>query len=285
MKLVTSKEIFRKAQEGRYAIGAFNIHNLETLQAVLDGASELNSPVIIQTTPGTVEWAGIDYLIAILRTAARANNIPIVLHLDHARDFGLIEKAIKQGYTSVMIDGSHLSYQENLEITQKVVRLAHRYDVVVEAELGKIGGREENIVGGEDDFTDPEVAVDFVEKTGIDSLAVAIGTAHGLYQGETKLDFERLEEIRKRVEIPLVLHGASDIPDEKVKKAIKLGISKVNISTELKIAFTTAIKEFLTVSEENDPRKYLEPGKKAITELVKKKINVFRSACVDHKNS
>ncbi len=275
MKLVTSKEILKKALTGNYAVGAFNIHNLETLQGVIAGAVQVNSPVIIQTTTGTVEAAGMEYIVAMVRTAAQLNNIPIVLHLDHARDFSLIKKAVELGYTSVMIDGSYLPYKENLEITREVVKLAHQHNVVVEAELGKIGGREDGIIEDESSLTNPEVVFDFVKETEIDSLAVAIGTSHGLYQGEPVLDFKRLDVIRKRVEIPLVLHGASGIADKSIKSAVKSGINKVNYATELKIAFTEAIKRFLINSTETDPRKYLTPGKKAVQELVQEKIKTL----------
>ena len=278
MKLVTSRYILEKAKNNGYALGAFNIYNLELLKAVVKAASDMKSPVIIQTTTGTVKYAGANYLVSIAETAAEENDIPIVLHFDHASDVDLIKEAVKAGYTSVMIDGSRLPYEENVEITSEVVEFAHKYDAVVEAELGKIGGTEDDMTGGKSEFTDPDTAVDFVKKTGIDSLAVAIGTAHGLYDGEPSLDFERLKVIRGKVNIPLVLHGASGVGDESLARAVDLGINKVNIATELKIPFADKIKEHFEVSpEDKDPRSYLKSGMEAVTEVVRKKIKILNA--------
>lgn len=273
--MINSKELLLHAQKNGYAVPAFNCHNLETIQVIVETANELRSPVIIAGTPGTFDYAGRDYIQSIVETAAKKYNIPIVLHLDHHTKIEDIEASLKLGTKSVMIDASHHSYDENIAIVKKVVELTHKFDATVEAELGILGGQEDDLVVNEKDskYTNPQQAVDFVKKTGIDSLAVAIGTAHGLYKEDPKLDFERLKEIRSLVTIPLVLHGASGVPEEAVKKAISLGITKVNIATELKIPFSHKLREYLvTHPEENDPRKYMKDAKKAMAEVVKEKI-------------
>lgn len=273
--MINSKELLLHAQKNGYAVPAFNCHNLETIQVIVETANELRSPVIIAGTPGTFDYAGRDYIQSIVETAAKKYNIPIVLHLDHHTKIEDIEVSLKLGTKSVMIDASHHSYDENIAIVKKVVELAHKFDATVEAELGILGGQEDDLVVNEKDskYTNPQQAVDFVKKTGIDSLAVAIGTAHGLYKEDPKLDFERLKEIRSLVTIPLVLHGASGVPEEAVKKAISLGITKVNIATELKIPFSHKLREYLVAHpEENDPRKYMKDAKKAMAEVVKEKI-------------
>ncbi len=263
MALVNTKKMLNDAKSNGYAVGAFNIHNLETLKAVVKAAYEMNSPLILQTTPGTIKYAGEDYIAAIAKVASEKYDIPIALHLDHGNSFDIVVRCLKAGYTSVMFDGSMLSYEQNVAATKKVVEIAHAVDVTVEAELGNIVGVEDDMYVNEDinAFTDPKMATDFVEKTGIDSLAIAIGTAHGLYKGEVRLDFDRLKEIRRLIDIPLVLHGASGVPDNLVRKAIEFGINKLNIATELKIPFANAIKEIFENSPtESDPRKYLLPG-------------------------
>ncbi|GAA0743316.1 tagatose bisphosphate family class II aldolase [Clostridium oceanicum] len=278
--LVTTKEILKKAQEGKYAVPAFNIHNLETIRVVVETAAEMKSPVIIAGTPGTIKYAGGEYLVAILEAASKKHNIPIALHLDHFEDVEEIKKYIDEGFTSAMIDASKKSYEENIKTVKEVVDYAHERGVVVEAELGKLGGQEDDLVVDEKDamYTNPDQAKEFVEKTGIDSLAVAIGTAHGLYKGEPKLDYDRLKEIRKEVEVPLVLHGASDVPEESVKNTIELGICKVNIATDLKIPFAKAVKEYFKENPDaNDPRKYMTPGKEAMKEIVVDKIKMCGS--------
>ncbi|MCG0276600.1 MAG: class II fructose-1,6-bisphosphate aldolase [Thermosediminibacteraceae bacterium] len=278
MLLVNTKKMLEDARKNKYAIGGFNIHNLETLKAVVKAAYDMRAPLILQTTPGTINHAGEDYIAAMARVASEKYDIPIALHLDHGNSFELVMRCIKAGYTSVMIDGSMLPYEENIALTKKVVEVAHAAGVTVEAELGNVVGVEDDLYVKEDinALTDPKMAADFVEKTGIDSLAIAIGTAHGMYKGEVKLDFERLREIANLVDIPLVLHGASGVPDELVKKAIELGICKLNIATELKMSFANAIKEvFKNNPAESDPRKFLAPGEKKIEEVVKEKIKLF----------
>lgn len=270
-----SKEILLKAQKERYAVPAFNCHNLETIQVIAETASELKSPVIIAGTPGTFDYAGRDYIQSIIETAAKKYNVPIIIHLDHHTDINSIKESLELGTKSVMIDASHYSYEENIKIVSDVVKLAHSYGATVEAELGMLGGQEDDLIVDEKDskYTNPVQAADFVKRTGIDSLAVAIGTAHGLYKEEPKLDFERLKEIREVVDIPLVLHGASGVPEESVRKAIALGITKVNIATELKIPFSNELRKYLVEHPEaNDPRKYMANAKKAMSNIVKEKI-------------
>ncbi len=280
MSLVSSLPLLKKAQKEGKAIAAFNVYNLETVQGVIAGAAELKAPVMIATTPGTIRHAGAAEIAGIVENVADNYDIPVVLHLDHCTSYNIIVKAIQNGYTSVMIDGSELPYEENIALVQDVVKVAHPAEVPVEAELGRIGGTEDNITVDEKEatLTASEEAVDFVEKTNLDTLAVAIGTAHGVYQGEPKLDFKRLDDIEEKVEVPLVLHGASGVPDESVKKAVRYGICKVNIATELKIPFSEAVHDYF----ENNPggfniRKFLGAGRDAIKEVVKHKIKLCGS--------
>ena len=280
--ILSTREMLLKAQREGYAVPAFNIHNMETLQVVAETAMEMKSPVIIAGTPSTIEdYAGPDYIKAMAEVAANKYDVPIAIHLDHFEDVDAIKRDIDIGFKSCMIDASKKPFEENIAIVKDVVEYAHRYDAVVEAELGKLGGREDDLVVDEKDtrYTNPDDAAEFVNKTNVDSLAIAIGTAHGLYKGEPKLDFERLKEIRSKVSIPSVLHGASDVPDELVKEAISLGICKVNVATDLKIPFADAVKKFFNEnSKESDPRKYMTPGKEAMKEIVKHKIEVCGSA-------
>ena len=280
--ILSTREMLLKAQREGYAVPAFNIHNMETLQVVAETAMEMKSPVIIAGTPSTIEdYAGPDYIKAMAEVATNKYDIPIAIHLDHFEDVDSIKRNIDIGFKSCMIDASKKTFEENIAIVKEVVEYAHRYDVVVEAELGKLGGKEDDLVVDEKDtiYTNPDDAAEFVNRTNVDSLAIAIGTAHGLYKGKLKLDFERLKEIRSKVSIPLVLHGASDVPDELVKEAISLGICKVNVATDLKIPFANAVKKFLNEnSEESDPRKYMTPGKEAMKEIVKHKIKLCGSA-------
>ncbi len=280
MALVNPLELIKKAQKEGYAIPAFNVHNLETVQAVVNGAAKLNSPVMIATTPGTVRHAGLETITAIVKEQSKLTDVPVALHMDHCGDYELLKACAEAGYTSMMIDASKLSYDENVEMTKKVVELGRKHGMCIESELGKIGGVEDDLAVDEADalMTVPEEAKDFVEKTGIDTLAVAIGTAHGLYKGVPKLDYDRLKDIRKIVNIPLVLHGASGLLPDAVKKAIELGICKVNIATELKIPFANAIKElFKENPEESDPRAYMGAGRQAAQDMVEFKIKMCAS--------
>ncbi len=279
--ILSTKQMLLNAQEDHYAVPAFNIHNMETIQVVVEVASKMGSPLIIAATPSTVAYAHCDYLVAMGVTAAKQTDIPIALHLDHHENILDIKADIDAGFRSVMIDASREVFEKNIEFVKEVVAYAHRYDTTVEAELGKLVGQEDDLTISDEDssYTDPDTAVQFVEATGIDSLAIAIGTAHGLYKGTPKLDFERLKKIREMVEIPLVLHGASDVPDDLVRKAISFGICKVNVATDLKIPFSNAVKKFfLENPTANDPRKYMTPGKEAMAEVIAHKIKICGSA-------
>jgi len=277
--LVSSKHMLQKAKEQKYAVPAFNIHNFETLKAVVEAAQEENSPLILQTTPGTCEFMGIEYIVAAAQIASKGVNIPIALHLDHCNSVEIAKKCIDLGYTSVMIDGSQLPFEENASLVKEIVDYAHSKDVQVEAELGRIVGTEDDITSTESAFTCPSEAVEFVKITGVDSLAIAIGTAHGVYRGKPNIHFDILEEINKVVSVPLVLHGCSGVPEEDVKRAIKEGISKINIATDIKIAFSEKLKEFFTSNpNESDPRKYFKPAIEAVKNVVKAKIKMAEAS-------
>ncbi|GAA0438871.1 MAG: tagatose-bisphosphate aldolase subunit GatY [Bacillota bacterium] len=276
-----TEDMLRKARREGYAVPAFNIHNLETIQTVVETAQELKSPVILAATPGTMNYAGRAYIQAIAEVAAKQNDIPIALHLDHHETYESIVESLELGTKSVMIDGSHHTFKENIAISKQVVDTAHAYGATVEAELGKLVGQEDDLVVEAKDaaYTDPDTVAEFVEETGVDSLAVAIGTGHGLYETEPDLDFERLEKIKNLISIPIVLHGASGISKEDVQKCISLGCAKVNISTELKIPFSTGLRAHLMEHpNETDPRKYMGPAKARMKEAVKEKIAICMSA-------
>ena len=279
MSLVTTKELLLDAQKNGYAVGAFNVENMEMVQAVVAAAEELKSPVIMQTTPSTIKYASPEMFYANVAAAANNASVPVVMHLDHGSSFELAVHAFRAGYTSIMIDGSHSVFEENIAITKSVVDVCHAGNVPVEAELGKVGGKEDDLDGGNGGgYTVPSEAVEFVEKTGIDSLAVAIGTAHGVYKGTPKLDVERLSEIREVVSIPLVLHGTSGVPDEAVIECIRRGICKVNYATDLRIAFSNGVKEYLAANPDAfDPKKYNAVGREKVKEYVMSKMLVCGS--------
>ena len=279
MALVTTKEMLLKAQEGHYAVGAFNVENMEMVMAVIGAAEELNSPVILQTTPSTVKYAGLDYYLANVKVAAEKASVPVAMHLDHGSSFELAMQALRAGYTSIMIDGSHESFEDNIAVSKAVADACRPSDIPVEAELGKVGGKEDDLDGGEGNaHTDPQEAKEFVEKTGVYSLAVAIGTAHGIYKGEPKIDLDRLSEIREVVSVPLVLHGGSGIPDETIKESIRRGIAKVNYATELRIAFSNGVKKVLAENPDViDPKKYGAAGRDSVKEFVKGRMEVCGS--------
>lgn len=278
MSLVTTKELMLDAQKNGYAIGAFNVENMEMVQAVVAAAEELRSPVIMQTTPSTLKYADADYFYANVACAAKKASVPVVMHLDHGSSFELAVKAFRAGYTSIMIDGSHSVFEENIAITKSVVDVCHSAGVPVEAELGKVGGKEDDLDGGNGGYTVPSEAAEFVERTNVDSLAVAIGTAHGVYKGVPKLDIDRLAEIRKVVSIPLVLHGTSGVPDDAVRECIRRGICKVNYATDLRIAFSEGVKEYLSANPDAfDPKKYNAVGRDKVKAYVLSKIKVVGS--------
>ncbi|BFH64514.1 MULTISPECIES: class II fructose-1,6-bisphosphate aldolase [Paenibacillus] len=277
MALVSSTSLLQTARQNKYAIGAFNVHTLEMLQAVVEAAEEAQSPLIIQSTVGTVKHLGPDYIAAAATVAANRASVPIALHLDHCSDFAVIMSCIRAGYTSVMIDASHSPFEENVAITKKVVEAANAIGINVEAELGKVGGVEDDIVVDERDalLADPAECAEFVERTGVHTLAPAIGTAHGIYKGDPNIDFDRIKRIADTVSVPLVLHGGSGIPEDQVKRAVSLGMAKMNVATELRIVFSDAIKAvFAANPEENDPRKYMVPAKQALKQAAMEKMQL-----------
>ena len=302
-QLVPTKELLQKALKGKYALGAYNVNNMELLQAIVEAGQELQAPLILQVSAGARKYASQIYLIKLVEAALESSDIPIALHLDHGGDFEICKACIDGGFSSVMIDGSKHPFEENIALTKQVVDYAHTRGISVEAELGKLAGIEDNISVSEKDaiYTNPAEAKEFIERTGVDSLAVAIGTSHGAYKfkGEAKLDFERLAEIKQIVgeDYPLVLHGSSSVPAELVKlcndngadikgskgvpeemftKATQLGVAKINIDTDLRLALTGGIrKHFNEHPADFDPRKYLGPARQAVKELVKHKIKIF----------
>ncbi|MGN0251815.1 MAG: ketose-bisphosphate aldolase [Oliverpabstia sp.] len=275
MPLVTSKEMLLDAQKGGYAVGAFNVENMEMVKAVIAAAEELQAPVMLQTTPSTIKYGTVETYAAIVAAEAKKASVPVCLHLDHGSSYELAVQCMENGYTSVMIDGSKENLEGNIAVSAKVVEAAKLKGIPVEAELGKVGGKEDDLEAEADTNTDPEEAVEFVERTGIDSLAVAIGTAHGFYVGTPVLDKERLSEIRKVVSIPLVLHGASGLTDEDVSDCVKRGICKVNFATELRKAYTDAVKKLIVEDPSVfDPKAFGKVGIAAVKELVKGRMKV-----------
>lgn len=300
MALVTTKEMFKKAYEGGYAIGAFNINNLEIIQGVLRGAKAKNSAVILQCSTGAIKYAGAAYLKAMVDAAIEETGIDVALHLDHGPSFDAVKEVIDAGFTSVMFDGSHYDYEENVRLTKEVVEYAHSKGVVVEAELGVLAGVEDDVVAAEHIYTDPEQAVDFVNRTGVDSLAIAIGTSHGAFKFpldfKPQLRFDILEEIQAKLPgFPIVLHGASavdpkavetcnqyggdiagakGIPVDMLRKASGMAVCKINMDTDLRLAFTAAVrKTFGDKPKEFDPRAYLGAGRNAVQSTVESKID------------
>ena len=281
MSFVTSEKMLLDAQKGGYAVGAFNVENMEMVMAVIAAAEELRAPLMLQTTPSTIKYAGLDMYLANVKAAAERASVPVCLHLDHGDSFDLAMRAMRTGYTSIMIDGSHNVFEENIAVTKAVADACRPSGIPVEAELGKVGGKEDDLDGGEGNgYTDPLEAKEFVERTGVTSLAVAIGTAHGVYKGIPKLDLDRLAEIRKVVDIPLVLHGASGLSEEAVVESIKRGICKVNFATELRIAYTDGVKEFLAANPDAfDPKKYGKVAMEHVKAIVETRMKMC--GCTD----
>lgn len=281
MPFVTLREVLQNAQQEGYAVGAFNANNMEIVKAIIEAAVEERSPVILQASQGALRYAGLNYITAMVRAAAEEADVPVVLHLDHGTSFEQTMLCLRYGFSSVMFDGSRYPLEENIARTAKVAEVAHAMGATVEGELGKIGGTEDDISVDEREafFTDPAEAEQFVRETGIDALAVAIGTAHGPYKGEPVLDFERLAAIKKVVPVPLVLHGASGVPAESIRKAIELGVCKINIDTELRQAFVRGVQRVIREHpDEIDPRKILGPAKEAMKAVVKEKMCLFGCA-------
>ena len=309
-KLVGTQEMFQKALAGKYAIGAYNVNNMEILQAIAEAAEETRSPIILQVSAGARKYANQTYLIQLVEAALKTTTVPIALHLDHGADFDICKSCIDGGFSSVMIDGSRFDLQGNIDVTKQVVEYAHERGVSVEAELGKLAGIEDdvNVSAADAKFTNPAEAATFVKETGCDSLAIAIGTSHGAYKfsGDAKLDFDRLADIKKAVndvvgyDFPIVLHGASSVPTYLVEKcnqfggqlpnakgvpeemlsfASKNGVAKINIDTDLRLAMTATIREFFMQEPAKfDPREYMGPGRTAVKELVKHKMEVLGTA-------
>lgn len=269
--LVTTKEMLLDAQAGHYAVGAFNVESLEFVMAVIKAAEDKKSPVIMQTTPGTVKYANLDYFAAMCKVAADAASVPVAIHLDHGDGFDRCVQAMHAGYTSVMIDGSHVPFEDNIALTASVTKVAAPLGIPVEPELGKVGGKEDDgpAVEGENPYTDPDEAEEFVARTGCGSLAVGVGTAHGVYKGTPHIEQGVLKEIRSRLEIPLVLHGTSGVPDDQVAEAIRNGICKVNYATELRQAFTKGFMGYMAANPGCfDPKKPNKPGMQEIYDVV-----------------
>lgn len=278
--LVSSKELLLAAQEGGYAVGAFNTNNLEITHAIFRAAEAKGAPVLVQLSAGALKYAGIDYLPAMVRTQAQLASIPAAIHLDHGPDFETAMRCLRYGFTSVMRDASKHPFEENVAETRRVVEAAHAVGVPVEGELGRLAGAEEHVVVSEEEkaMTDPDEAARFVEESGCDLLAVSIGNAHGFYKGEPDLDFDRLRAIREQVEVPLVLHGASGIPEHQIREAVSRGICKINIDTEIRSAFAQSVRQTLSEKpEEIDPRKILGPAIDAMQRVVEGKITLFGS--------
>ena len=281
MALVPIDILMKEAEAGGYAVGAFNCNNMEIVQAIVAAARAERSPVIMQASQGAIKYAGIDYIVAMVKVAAEDAGVPVALHLDHGTSFAQTMQCIRSGFSSVMIDGSKHPLEDNIALTNRVMDVARAVGVSVEAELGKIGGTEDDIVVSEREalFTDPEEARYFVERTGVDALAVAIGTAHGRYKGVPQLDFDRLRKIRSLVDTPIVLHGSSGVPNEAIREAIEIGVRKINIDTNIREAFVDRTRWVCTEHpDEIDPRKILGPAREAATEIIREKIRLFGSS-------
>ena len=276
MSYVTSKQMLLDAQKGHYAVGAFNAENMEMVQAIIAAAEELRAPVMIQTTGGTLKYASPELFVGMVRAVSEKATVPVCLHLDHGPSFDTAAKCLRAGYTSVMIDGSKLPYEENIEFSKKVIDMAHAMGVPAEAELGKVGGKEDDTVSdGKDIYTDPQEAKEYAERTGVDSLAVGIGTAHGFYKGIPVLDVDRLSEIAAVVDVPLVLHGASGLTEDQVRECVKRGICKVNFATELRKAYTDAVEAYIEKDPKvYDPKKYQAAGREAVKAQVEVRMRV-----------
>lgn len=297
MPLVSPKEMFEGAYDGGYAIGAFNVNNMEIIQGIMEAGSEENAPLILQVSAGARKYAGQGYIIKLMEAALQETDLPVVLHLDHGANFEICKEVIDAGFTSVMIDGSHLPFNENIALTKQVVEYAHDKGVWVEAELGRLAGIEEDVVSDGHVYTDPDEAVEFVERTGCDSLAIAIGTSHGAYKftGDARLDFDRLDKIASMIpKFPIVLHGASSVvqefvvmaneygaeiggakgvPEDLLRKAASKAVCKINIDTDIRLAMTAVIRKFMAENpSEFDPRGYLGAARKAVKEMVRHKI-------------
>ncbi|GAC41520.1 class II fructose-1,6-bisphosphate aldolase [Paenibacillus popilliae] len=280
MPLVSMNEFLPKAKAGKFAVGQFNINNLEFTQAITEAAMEENAPIIFGVSEGALRYMGMEYTVAMAQAAAKKSGLPIALHLDHGSTFEVAMACIRAGFSSVMFDGSHHAYEDNIRLTKEVVKAAHAMGVSVEGELGTIGGVEDDLEVDEASaqLANPEEAIRFYEETGVDALAIAVGTAHGMYKGEPKLHYDIIEAVASKIPVPVVLHGGSGVPDESIRKAIAAGAGKINVNTENQVACTAAIREALAKDADMiDPRKYMTPARKAMVEVVRAKIRLFGS--------
>jgi len=280
MPLVSMTELMQRARKEKFAVGQFNLNNLEFAQAIVEAAEEERSPIIFGVSQGAIKYmGGWDLAVAIAKTLADHTFVPVVLHLDHGTSFEQCAQAIRAGFTSVMFDGSHLSLEENIQETKLVVRMARAVGVSVEGEVGAIGGTEDEITNEEELLARPEDGIRFYEETDVDALALSVGTAHGVYKGEPNIRHSIIQEVVEKIPVPVVLHGASGVPDDQVRRAIEVGVGKVNINTENMQAMTEAVRRVLAANPDLfDPRKYLGPGREAIKSVVQAKMRLFGSS-------
>jgi fructose-bisphosphate aldolase class II len=281
MSLVPMTAFLPKAKAGKFAVGQFNMNNLEFAQAITEAAMEEKSPFIFGVSEGALKYMGLEYTVAIAEAAAKKSGLPIALHLDHGSSFEIAMQCIRAGFSSVMFDGSHYPLEENIRMTREIVKAAHAMGVSVEGELGTIGGVEDDISVDEAEaaLAKPEEAIRFYEETGVDALAIAVGTAHGMYKGEVKIRFDIIEAVASKIPVPIVLHGGSGVPDDMIREAIRRGVGKINVNTENQVACTNTIREILGKDAKvYDPRKYLGPAREAMKQVVKEKIRLFGSS-------
>ncbi|MEI7026443.1 class II fructose-1,6-bisphosphate aldolase [Paenibacillus sp. y28] len=279
--LVSMNEFLPKAKQNKYAVGQFNMNNLEFAQAIVEAAIEEKSPFIFGVSEGALKYMGIEFTVAIAEAAAKKSGLPIALHLDHGSSFEVAMKCIRAGFSSVMFDGSHYGFEENVRLTKEVVKAAHAMGVSVEGELGTIGGVEDdiNVDEAEASLAKPEEAIRYYEETGVDCLAIAVGTAHGMYAGEPNIRFDIIEKVASAIPVPVVLHGGSGVPDEMIRKSIAAGVGKINVNTENQVACTETIRQVLAKDAKvYDPRKYLTPARTAMKDVVRAKIQLFGSS-------
>lgn len=281
MPLVPMTNFLTSAKENKFAVGQFNVNNLEFVKAIIEAAEEERSPVIFGITEGAIKYMGMEFAIAITKAAADNYDVPVALHLDHGANFEIVMQCIRAGFSSVMFDGSHYPLEENIRLTKKVVESAHAVNVSVEGELGTIGGTEDdvNVDESQAKLADPAEAIYFWEETKVDALAIAVGTAHGLYKGQPRIRFDIIDKVARHIPIPIVLHGGSGVPDDAIRKSIDAGVAKINVGTELQMAITRTVRNVLDEDAEIiDIRQYLRPGCEAMKEVIKKKMRLFRSS-------
>lgn len=281
MPLVSMNAFLPQAKKEGFAVGQFNVNNLEYVQAIIEAGKEERSPLIFGASEGAIRYMGLNNVVALAKAAAKEADVPVALHLDHGSSFDVVMKCIQAGFSSVMFDGSHYPFEENIRLTKKVVEAAHAVGVSVEGELGTIGGVEDDLNVSEEDaaLADPEQAIRFWEETKVDAMAIAVGTAHGMYKGEPKIRYDIIEKVSSQIEAPIVLHGGSGVPDESIQKAISLGVGKINVNTENQVAMAKVVRELLDNNPDMiDPRKYLGPAREAIKETVKEKMRLFGSS-------